>query len=272
VASLAARVANGSPVYEESWLEEGTARHAEELWERNAVFGLAWKGNTGYGSASNPVSLYCEVRPSGWPECAGNARGPALAMWAHFSTLYPFMAGTNARLMSPFGTTPDDSGFGFYASAWSLVRYAIDRYGTSDAAFLTALTQSTTAGAANLSARAGVPIGQLLGGWALALAADDYPGMGGSNPDVRFATWNFRNIYAGLNADFSSSFPLAYPLIGTATGFGGFGPVSVPTMYGGSVLWYQLSGVQTSPQLLRLASSGGGAPSTNIRVAVVRVQ
>jgi hypothetical protein len=272
VASLAARVANGAPVFEESWLEEGSARHAEELWVRNSVFGLAWKGNTGYGGPGNPVGLYCEVRPTGSAECAANPRAPTLTLWSHFTTLYTFMSGTNARLMSPFGRTPSDGGFGFYASSWSLVRYAIDRYGASDAAFLTALTQSSTSGATNLAARAGVPIGQLLGGWALALAADDYPGMGGSNPDVRFATWNFRNVYAGLNTDYSGSFPLAYPLTGTSLGFGGFGPVSVSTMYGGSVLWYQLSGVQTSPQLLRLAASGGGAPSTNLRVAVVRVQ
>ena len=62
VASMAARVANGTGNQEESWLEEGTARHSEELWMRQAVDNVAWKANTGYGSAANPINVYCDVR------------------------------------------------------------------------------------------------------------------------------------------------------------------------------------------------------------------
>jgi hypothetical protein len=88
VASQAARVANGSPTWEASWLEEGTARHSEELWMRNAVDNVAWKANTGYGSFANPINVYCDVRPA-WAECDANPRRPASIMQRHFTRCTP---------------------------------------------------------------------------------------------------------------------------------------------------------------------------------------
>jgi hypothetical protein len=271
IASQAARVANNAPTFEASWLEEGTARHAEELWMRNAVDNVAWKGNTGYGSFATPVNVYCDARP-GFAECDANPRRPASIMQRHFTSLYTNMFGTNARLLSPFGATASDNASYFYATSWSLVRYAIDRYGTSDAAFLTALTNSTTSSVTNLTARAGVSIDQLLGGWALSFYADDYPGLGAPSPDIQMPTWNFRSIYAGLNTDFPATYTLTYPLVPQARSFGTFAPVAVATLRGGGVLWYEISGTQTAPQLLRLEASGGGAPSSTLRIAVTRLQ
>lgn len=271
VASQAARVANNAPTYESSWLEEGTARHVEELWARQAIDVLPWKGNTGYGSFANPIGIYCDVRP-GFAECDANTRRPASIMQRHFTSLYTQMFGTNARLLSPFGPTPSDNASYFYAVSWSLVRYAIDRYGISDANFLTGLTQSTTSGVTNLAARAGVPIDVLLGGWALSLATDDYPGLASPGVDIQMPTWNFRNIYAGLNADFPATYTLAYPLNPTAFTFGNFAPVNVTTMYGGGALFYQVSGTHTSPQLVRLLGNAGAALNSNIRIAIARVQ
>jgi hypothetical protein len=267
VASMAARVANSAPVLEDAWLEEGTARHAEELWGRQAVDGMAWKGNTGYGSAANPINLYCDARSTG--ACA-TTRRPAAIMQRHFFSLYTQMAGTNGALLSPFGKTPYDNQSYFYAISWSLARYAIDRYGASDAAFLTALTQSTTAGTANLAARAGVPLDQLMGGWALSLAADDYPGLAAPGVDIQMPTWNFRDIYAGIQADGFSS--VAYPLVPTALSYGAFSAVNVAELYGGGVRWFQFSGVQLQAQLVRLRGSGGGALPSTVRVAIARVQ
>src|SRR5690606_38577036 len=101
LASYVARVENGAGL-EAAWLEEGTARHSEELWARLAVDPQPWKGNGGYGSAADPINLYCDVRP-GWPECDANPRRPASIMQRHFSTLYTHLFGGNARLLSPFG-------------------------------------------------------------------------------------------------------------------------------------------------------------------------
>jgi len=271
IASQAARVANNAPTYEASWLEEGTARHAEELWMRNAVDNVAWKGNTPYGTFANPINIYCDVRP-GFAECDANTRRPASIMQRHFTSLYTNMFGTNARLLSPFGPTSSDTQSYFYATSWSLARYAIDRYGASDAAFLTALTNSTTSGVTNLTGRAGVSIDQLLGGWALSFYADDYPGLAAPSPDIQMPTWNFRSIYAGLNADFPGTYSLVYPLVPQQRTFGSFAPVAVTTLRGGGVLWYEFSGTQTAPQLLRLQSDVGGTPSTNLRIAVARLQ
>lgn len=271
IASQAARTANSAP-YEASWLEEGTARHSEELWMRNAVDNVAWKANTGYGTTVNPINLYCDVRP-GFAECDANTRRPASIMQRHFTSLYTNMFGTNARLLSPFGATASDTQSYWYATSWSLVRYAIDRYGASDAAFLTGLTNSTSTGVTNLLARSGgVSIDQLLGGWALSFYADDYPGLGAPSPDIQMPTWNFRSIYAGLNADFPSTYTLPYPLVPQARSFGTFAPVAVTTLRGGGVLWYEISGTQTAAQLLRLETNGGGLPSSTLRIAVARLQ
>jgi hypothetical protein len=173
-------------------------------------------------------------------------------------------------LLSPFGATGHDNNSYWYATSWSLVRYAIDRYGGSDAAFLTALTQSSSTGVTNLMQQTPTTVGELLGRWALALAVDDYPGLVGASPDVTMPTWNFRDIYAGLNRDGLSSLP--YPSDPTSFTFGSFAPVDVPTLYGGGVKLFQLSGTQTEAQLLRLQGNGGAALPSTIRLAIVRVQ
>ncbi|HEU0052177.1 MAG TPA: hypothetical protein VFQ39_03325, partial [Longimicrobium sp.] len=273
VASFAARVANNAPSYEAGWLEEGTARHSEELWMRNAVDNVAWKANTGYGSAANPINYYCDVRPEGWPECLTNPRRPANIMQRHFSSLYTELFGTNARLLSPFGATASDNASYYYAISWSLARYAIDRYGASDAAFLTALTNSTTSGITNLTGRAGgVSVDQLLGGWLLSLAVDDHPLLAGpASPDIQMPTWNFRDIYAGMNADFPSTYGLPYPQVPAPFTFGNFSATAITTLRGGGGLWYEISGTQTAAQLLRLEVAGG-QPTANLRVAVTRIQ
>ena len=275
VASYVARTANGTGNQEVGWLEEGTARHSEELWMRNAVDNVAWKANTGYGSAGNPINVYCDVRPEGWPECLTNTRRPASIMQRHFTSLYTHMFGTNGRLLSPFGATASDNASYYYAISWSLVRYAVDRYGTSDAQFLTDLTQSSTTGVTNLTARAGVSVDQLLGGWALTLAADDHPLLAGpASPDIQFPTWNMRSIYAGFNADFSSggTFTQVYPVTPAQFSFGSFNALTITTLRGGGSLWYEISGTQTVPQLLRLETNTGALPSANLRVAVTRLQ
>ncbi len=273
VASQAVRVATNAPL-EVSWLEEGTARHSEELWMRNAVDNVAWKGNTGFGSLANPINIYCDLRPTA-SECTANPRRPSVNMLRHFNPMYTEMFGQNARLLSPFGATASDNASYWYAISWSLVRYTIDRYGASDAAFLTELTQSADVGAANLSARAGgVSIDQLLGGWSLALAADDHPLLAAApSADIQFPTWNMRSIFAGLNTDPNASgFTLAYPHVPTQLSFGTFNPTAVTTMRGGGFVTYEISGTQTAPQLVRVQGSGGTAIPSTARIAITRIQ
>jgi hypothetical protein len=273
VVAFSARVNNGAAFFESSAMEEGMARTSEEMWARQAIYSpIPWKSDFGYGSLADPRNIYCDVRPAGFAECTFT-RGATSVMQRHFTSLYTSMYGTNEALLSPFGTSQLDNASYFYASSWSLIRYAADHFaGGTEAAFLTALTQSTNTGATNLATVAGVPIDSILGGWAVAQIADNYPGVGSPSSASQNLTWNWRNIYAGLNTDFPATYTLAYPATGTARSFGSFAPISVTTMRGGGVLWYNFSGTQSAPQLIKLQANGGGAVSSNIRLAIVRVQ
>lgn len=267
VASMSARTVNNATL-EASWLEEGGARMAEEMWAREAVYApMAWKGNHGYGSAGDPKNIYCDVRPT-TSSCLTNTRAPVSILYRHFRTMQGAMVAQSAGLVSPFGQTSSDNAAYWYALSWSLIRYAIDQYGASDAAFLTGLTQSTTTGTTNLTGRAGVSLAKLLGGWALSLAADDYPGLANPAGITQNKTWNLRNIYQGFSTDFGGS---AYPLTPIAVPFGSFTATAITTMRGGGMLWYEFSGMQTANQLLRLQGNGGSL-SSDLRMAIVRVQ
>ncbi len=271
IASLSARFANGAPQFESPWLEEGTARHAEEVWVRDSVHRVPWKANTGYGSAATN-GVFCDFN-LGNSTCtaADPFRRPTWGLRRQLNEILPKLQ--DPAGWSPFGDGTGQSGSVFYNTTWSFVRWAADRYGTSDAAFLTALTQSSTNGLTNLSGVTGASASQLLGAWGLALMADDYPGLVGASADVQFPTWNLRNIYAGLNADpaWAGRFTTSYPVVTTPVGFGSFSVVRAGVR-GGAHLMVELSGVQAAPQLLNLRAPGGAAMSPFGRLAIVRVQ
>jgi hypothetical protein len=270
IASMAARVANGAP-FEQSWLEEGTARHAEEVWARQALHHSLWRGNNGYGTAASN-GLYCDFNSSN-ATCLANdpLRRPSYGVRRQFNEIRP-------RLLepwnwSPFGDASGQSGNVFYQTAWSLVRYAIDLYGASEAAFLTALTSSTTSGPANLANVAGVPFSDLLGGWTLALYADDYPGLASGSNLLKFQTWNLRDIYGSLNTDplWRTRFSTPYPITPTPLPFGAFTAQQLGVR-GGANAYFELSGSATAAQVLNLRATGGGAPSSQLRIAIARLQ
>ena len=271
IASLSARFANGSPTFESSWLEEGTARHAEEVWVRDSLHRVAWKANTGYGNAASN-GLFCDFNLSN-SACISNDlfRRPTWGMRRQLNEILPKLQ--DPAGWSPYGDGTGQSGSVFYNTTWSFVRWAADRYGSTDAAFLTALTQSTTNGLNNLAAVTGATTSQLVGAWGLALIADDYPGLASPSPDVQFPTWNLRDIYAGLNADpsWSGRFNTPYPVARTAVSYGSF-TVTRTGLRGGGHLFVELQGTQSAPQLLVLRGPSGAALSPLARLAIVRVQ
>ncbi|MBA4071677.1 MAG: hypothetical protein C0497_07555 [Gemmatimonas sp.] len=270
IASMAVRMANGAP-FEASWMEEGTARHAEEVWARQALHHTAFGGNAGYGTAASN-GLYCDFNPTN-ATCLANdpLRRPSYGARRSFNELRP-------RLLepwnwSPYGDATGQTGSFFYQTAWSLVRYAVDRYGASDAAFLTALTSSSLTGTANLAAVAGIPMDQLIGQWTLALFMDDYPGLTNPSSDLQFRTWNLRNIYASLNADpaWAGRFNTAFPIQPPALSFGSFAAPQTGVR-GGANAYFELSGTSTAAQVLNLRSSTGGTASSLLRIAIARIQ
>ena len=271
IASFSARVANNAPTFEESWLEEGTARHAEELWVRTNLEKVAWKGNTGFGSASTN-GIYCDFHPENATCNAADAlRRPSYGMRRHFNEL-------RSKLQQPwnwsvFGDGNGQSGSVFYQTSWSLMRYVIDRFGVSEADFFTRLTNANSSGLNNLGTVSGVTTDQMLGAWGLSLYADDYPGLASPAADIQFPTWNLRNIYAGLNADptWGGQFTTPFPIIPVPLGFGGF-TAQRTGLRGGANAYFELSGTASVPQLLNVRAIGGGTGSPNLRIAIARLQ
>jgi hypothetical protein len=268
VASMAARVANNASSWEQSWLEEGTAMIAEELWARS-VYNTQWRSNTGYGSAGNPTSIYCDVRPNTAACNASSPLRPSIHMTDHAIMLYEYLRSTT--VLSPFGKAAADEDSYFYGISWSLLRYAIDRYATNEATFLTALNQATSSGVTNLGARTGVPTDELLGRWALTHATDDFAGLPASS-SLQFESWSMPSIMAGLNTDFPTFFTSPTPLSKQVLGFGSFGPIAVNGIVGGGVRIFELSGAHTANQTLRLRGAADSALPTTVRVAIARIQ
>jgi hypothetical protein len=258
ITSYAERLSRNATVFEESWLEESTARISEELWAR-VVFGYPGKTNVTYQE-----SLHCESRPTR-AECQGSP----LVVRKHFGGLYAYLE--SIETLTPLGRTKDGD-FTFYGSGWSLVRWSADHFGTSDAAFFKALNQEPNlSGIGNLTARTGRPWSELVGPWSLSLATDDYPGFTPTNPLLSFPSWNIRDIFAGLNADFEERYTRPFPLVPRAISFGSFA-VDVSQLNGGTAAIFELSGAQAGKQLLELRAIGGGAPAFTLRMGVVRVQ
>jgi uncharacterized protein YjdB len=272
IASLAARIANGAPASEQSWLEEGTARHAEELWVRAHLHKVPWKGNTRFGTAATN-GVYCDFVPAD-PLCmaADPLRRPGFGMRRHFNEF-------RDKLVAPWNFSPYGAGIdqgrntSFYQVSWSLVRYVIDRYGSSDAAFLSALNNSTTNGVTNLGSVAGASATEMIGLWGLALYADDYPGLADPHPDIQFPTWNLRDIYARLNQEpaWTARFPSPFMLQPLQLPHGPFSTQRL-ALRGGSHDYFVIIGNAEVPQLLRLEGPDGGAPSGILRMGIARLR
>jgi hypothetical protein len=268
IISFGARLARDAAP-EELWLEEGLARHAEEQFART-IYGTAWKANTGY-----QASVFCDVRPQSTsaPQCAGTP----LLMLRHFDNLYQYLQAPDVYTMLGRSGFADAT---FYGTAWSMVRWMMDQYATSESSFLTALVQSTRSGVANLEARvSGHPWEEMFGEWALSLYTDDYPGVTFANTRLQVPSWNMRDEFAGLCADLGACgtgslgtvYPLAYPFAPRRVNFGAFS-TSVGPMQAGTFSSWLLNGAQSAPQLLDLRGAFGGEPPPQLRVAIVRVQ
>ncbi|MBC7788591.1 MAG: IPT/TIG domain-containing protein [Anaerolineae bacterium] len=257
-------------VLEESWLEEGTAMLSEELFART-ITGATRTGNTGYGTSANPTGLFCEVRPgsSACPADRPSLVFPAVA-WLH-----DYLRRNEELTM--LGSSPsveDDATF--YGTSWAFVRWVLDHHFTDDATFLKALVaEPHLTGVDNVVARVNRPYAELLADFSLAVALDDRAGFTASRTQFSFLSWNLSALFQGLNTDYSNNnpnpFPLSHPLQPRRVGFGSF-VSEVSALRGGTAAFFEISGAQTSKQLVELRSLAGGNPSPTLRIAIVRVQ
>ncbi|MEX2179803.1 MAG: IPT/TIG domain-containing protein [Gemmatimonadaceae bacterium] len=250
---------NGGTVFEESWLEETTARLSEELYER-ARYSFAQRSNIGYGSAGNPVGPYCGVRL----DC-GQPRG--IVRVFEDLDFYWYSAPHN---YSPIGRI-DGNDFSFYATGWSLIRWAIDASATSEANILKGMTQDPTRiGIANFDQHTGTTYAAALPKWTLAMVIDDYPALVPADATLKQPSWNFRDVFAGYDQDFVVPW-VQWPLIPLANTFGAF--TRSASVRAGTAAMIELSGTQSAKQLLELKASGSSAAApAELRMAIVRVQ
>lgn len=252
IASFGAHLVNNASSFEESWLEEGMAFVAEEVWARDRIYSGTWKGNMIYAS-----TLYCDVRPSS-PNCTGRP----FVMFDHYSRLYSALDVPGSS--SLFGRVSDND-FSFYAVSWSFIRYNADRYATSEVNFLQGITHSVDlTGIANIARQSGADPDQMLGMWSLALYLDENAAMAG-NADVSLPSWQTRDIFAGMSADFLSTFPKAYPLVPQIIGEGDF-VIDNAGIHGGSFSAYDLLPLTQGTRTIGLSGAG------LLRLVVARVQ
>ena len=154
-------------------------------------------------------------------------------------------------------------------AVWLFLRHVIDRAG---AATTRALVNTSLTGDANVEAAAGTRLATLLGRWALAVYAGDFPGFA-APADLRYQSWRFRSIFGQLNAQARADFPRAFPLIPvSATG----GLVSVTgTVRSGSGVWVLVvQGANGAGFSLTFGPTGGGgfAAAVGAQAAVVRLR
>lgn len=254
LASFAERMVRNAP-FEESWLEESTARIAEELYSRTFAGGGVWKGNSGYVSTVRCEIYQCDDRP--------------LMMWKHFSVLHQFFRGVDT--LTPIGAAASGD-FTFYASGWSLVRWAADQYAVSEGDWLHDLVSgSSFTGLANLAARTGHSVDEMLADWSLANAVDDQPSFTARRAELSFPSWDMPDIMNGLAIADPARFGDVTPLrIRTFT----FGNASTPVakLRAFSSSYFSFEGFQNGSQVIELRGENGNALPPTLRVALVRVE
>ena len=254
IAATAERFADPvGTLLEESWLEEGTAQIAVELYGR-AIYGTAWKGDVGYNQ-----SVYYDVR-----------NVTPYIMTSPFLDLYDYMQHNETKSFLSAGTADPD----IYGSAWLFSRWMLDQYSTQESDILKPLiADATLAGIANVTDKTGRLWDELDGYFTMAYAADQYPGSTApANARYIVPSWNLRDIFQGLSYDFPYNFA-SWPLAAHATAFGTFS-TEVDSLAGGSGSIFDISGSLTGRQLLDLhAVSGAVLPlGHTLRMVVVRVE
>lgn len=253
LASFAERLVHGRDV-EAPWLEEATARVAEELYARTFTPGAAWRSNTGFAASVQCEVTMCDDRP--------------LVMWKHFSGLYAWLqtAGT-ARVGLVHGdagvvlsSTEANAG---YASGWALVRWVLDRSMRNERDLLRSLVAGGTAvGMPALAALAGMSEADLLAQWAVRIGAD-----AGRRTTARVVTadsWAYGDIIGGMAMLFPGVFS-AQPLPAVHRSAGRFALAEASVT--GTAHYLTLAGnYSAGGQLLHLAWGNGEGVAPSLAV------
>ena len=208
LASFAERLSRGT-TFEEPWLEEATARVAEELYART-FGGGGFKERVSFAASVGCELTQCDDRP--------------LIMWKHFSGLHTWLRSVEqqpaGQIMAGNGTalTASAANAG-YSSGWALVRYVLDEYAPSERTALRDLVAGRSGvGMAALSKVAQQPEASLMASWALSLGVQGDVDAAGA---FATASWQWRDIIGGMASMFPGAFS-AQPLPVTRVQFGRF--------------------------------------------------
>lgn len=260
LASFAERLAHGH-AFEEPWLEEATARVAEELYSRTFPGGGSWKGGAGFSGSVACELLQCDDRP--------------LIMWKHFAGLYGYLQAADA--VSPLGG-PGGGTQATYSSGWALVRWAADRYASDEAAWLKELVRGGQGtGLQALAQATGRDPRDLVADWSLATAlddaaaADDTQGAHMARLQAATPSWRVADMMAGLARLYPGVF-VARPLRVQRQGIGDF-RLPVTALPGVASRYLTLDGSASAGQRLELvANEAPGAGPSSLRLIVARVR
>jgi hypothetical protein len=267
IASYAWRYYYDASELEETWLEEATAQQASEIWARN-MYQRGVKQDITW--ADGPL---CDYAPVG-----GSCPDPAEGILHHFGFLYDHYASLESKsiLDDPTGSIDPV----IYGSSWSFIRYVTDTYGQSEPAFLSSIVKvQNDHGVANVASKSGKPFSELLGMFSLASTADNYPGVTLTDPKLRLASWNSRDLFQNMSANLTNgsgapAYPLPWPLRVRPVSFGNFNTAQaeVSLLRGGGFAAWELSGTQNGPQALAIRSVDGSVAPPLIGMAIVRIQ
>lgn len=257
IASLAEKISRGGTDSEESWLEEGTAMIASELWSRT-IFGNTWRGEAKYAQ-----TIYCEIRPT-FSECQGKPYG----VIDHMLYLSDFYFRINEA--SPLRWWSD----GLYGSGWSFARWAADHYASTEQAFFKSITQATdVSGLANLSRATGRPVQELITDWIMATKMELEKRVAPPNSKWHIPSWDIREIYASLNADISGIIPNSgNPVKTFNVDYSGFRTNDL-VVQGGTAAFYEIApGGGAQSVLLKVWPTIGSSLPSTLQTVLVRVE
>jgi hypothetical protein len=261
-------VHDANRAFDEAWVEEATAQEASEMWAR-LIYGPPQRSNIAW--RDGPQCDYAAFN--------GSCVDPVEAILHHFNFLYLHYSSSETKsiINDPSSPIPDAV---IYGSSWSFMRYVTDLQ-ANEGDFLRSITQvKNDAGVENIVTHSGHPFWELFGGFSLASLADDYPLATINDPRIKLQSWNTRDIFQGMNQFLVTgnpsrpAFPRAWPMNVRAVNYGNFTSLQgqVADLQGGGWIAWELSGSQSTPQVLSIRTPAGGPPPPNIGLAIVRIQ